>query len=452
MKKFYVLLKKEIKELLTIQMLAPLVFTAVLFVVIGNIIGAETSKKPVIKMAVLNQDNSEISKEAIEALRLANIEPVVYNGNPDFSEYKFHNPSSFEIDPMIIPQLPISLNEAIDKAKKENCGALMIIPKEFGEAAQNFKPQSLEVRYFINSFSLLGTQNMGAYRAGIAAVNEKISDILLKQATGNVDPAVLKHPVAAKDFVIMKGKEVSGSPEEILGAVSKQMTFIPIILFLVIVLASQMIATAVATEKENKTLETLLSAPVSRQSIVYAKLAGAGLVSLLLVAMYMFGFRYYMNGLSGGALNAPITPAASAALKQLGLAFSPGGYALLGASLFLGIVSALAVAMILGAFAESAKAAQGVITPLMILVALPYFAVMFLDMEKAAPYLKYIIYAIPFSHPFLVSNNILLGKGAAIIYEIVYQFICLIIFVFIASKIFSSDKILTMKLNFRRKR
>ena len=48
--------------------------------------------------------------------------------------------------------------------------------------------------------------------------------------------------------------------------------YIPIVLFVAVIFASQMIATAIATEKENKTLETLLSYPVTRTSIVTSKM------------------------------------------------------------------------------------------------------------------------------------------------------------------------------------
>jgi len=60
-------------------------------------------------------------------------------------------------------------------------------------------------------------------------------------------------------------------------------------------------------EQENKTLETLLSAPVNRRTIVAAKLVGAGLVALAFALVYMIGFRYYMNGMSGGAISTTST-------------------------------------------------------------------------------------------------------------------------------------------------
>ncbi|GAG77245.1 unnamed protein product, partial [marine sediment metagenome] len=97
--------------------------------------------------------------------------------------------------------------------------------------------------------------------------------------------------------VILNGASAQVSPSTVVNFVTSQVAFIPIILFIVITLAAQLVATAMAAEKENKTLETLLASPISRKSIVAAKLMGAGLISLLIAATYMFGMNSMMNSL-----------------------------------------------------------------------------------------------------------------------------------------------------------
>ena len=82
------------------------------------------------------------------------------------------------------------------------------------------------------------------------------------------------------------------------------------------------------------------------------------------------------------------------------------GYILLGLSVFAGIMVALSIAVILGAFAEDLKSVQIIITPLMMVVLLPYLITMFIDINTASPVLKWLIYAIPFSHPFLAAQFI----------------------------------------------
>jgi len=50
--------------------------------------------------------------------------------------------------------------------------------------------------------------------------------------------------------------------------VTQQTLLIPIVLFMVIMMSAQMIAASIAGEKENKTLETLLSTPVGKGALV----------------------------------------------------------------------------------------------------------------------------------------------------------------------------------------
>jgi ABC-2 type transport system permease protein len=219
-------------------------------------------------------------------------------------------------------------------------------------------------------------------------------------------------------------------------------------------MAAQMIAAAVATEKENKTLETLLSLPISRGTIVTTKMLSAGLVSLLMAGIYMLGIKNFNSGITGmmnSSVNVGVESSSEIA-RELGLKLTTIGLAELGTILFLAILLALAIAMILGAFSEDAKSAQGVVAPLMILVMIPYFITLFMDVNVLSAPVRYLIYAIPFSHIFLAIPNILLGNDLFILYGSIYLLVLFIVFVWIAAKIFSSDLILTMKLNFSKKK
>ena len=211
-----------------------------------------------------------------------------------------------------------------------------------------------------------------------------------------------------------------------------------------------MIATAIANEKENKTLETLLSVPIPRSILVSSKMVAAGIIALIAAVVYMFGVRYYFQGVAGGELSNISGDSISGALQQLGLILTPFSYVVLVTSLFLGILCALSIAVILGAFAESVKNVQALISPLMVMVVIPYFFVMFLDINSLSPVLKYFIYAIPFSHPFMASPNLLLQNYNIVFFGIAYQLVFFLVFVYIAGRIFSSDKILTMKLKLKK--
>ena len=90
-----------------------------------------------------------------------------------------------------------------------------------------------------------------------------------------------------------------GSAAAISGFVYSQSIFVPIILMMIIIYSSQMVISAIAMEKQNKTLETLLTVPIPRTSIVTAKMLAAGIVGLLSAVIYMIGMKSYMGGMMG---------------------------------------------------------------------------------------------------------------------------------------------------------
>jgi len=422
MRKFYILLKKEVKELLTIQIILPLIITAVLFVFIGNVVGKQQEKTTgPVKINLIDQDKSNLSENVINLFNKNNIEVSVSSA---------------------------SVDNALENAKTENKTALLVIPKGFENYILAGQSKQIDVYTIIKNFSVFGGQNYANLLADIAKVNGILSNSLLSQKNPGIDPTALKNPLTPNEFIVVGSKQANVSPSAVMAFVSQQTMYIPIILFIVIVLSAQMIATAIANEKENKTLETLLTTPVSRNAIVVAKMAAASLIALLASVIYIFSFRSYINGLTG---NISVSSDISAVIEKLGLSLSPQDYVLLGLSLFAGILIALSIALILGAFAEDVKSVAGLISPLMILVMIPYFFTLFLDLSALSPILRIIVYAIPFSHVFMTAPNLFLNDYPPVIYGIIYQLVWFAVLVGIASKIFSTDKIMTMKLNFKKK-
>ena len=425
MKKFFVLLKKEIKELITLQTILPMIVVVIIFSLIGNIMSKETAKLSTPQtILILNQDTVSIGNKISEILKTNNFKAEILTD--------------------------INITEALDKAKENEISSILIITNGFEKDINSFRPHRLVVYKILKNFSMFSDIKYSKLDNVVNIINTYYSDEWITQKVIGIDAENLKNPVKIDEFISIKDKTANVPLSAVSGYIKKQTIFIPIILFMVIVLASQMVAMTVASEKENKTFEILLSSPLNRKTIIFAKLIAAGLVALLLVGVYMIGMNSYMTGISGGAIS--VNENLKDIFVSLGIVISPLGYLLLGSSLFVGILVGLAIAMILGILSENIKSVQATITPLMIFILLPYFLVLFLDFNTVPQIFKYIIYAIPFSHPFLATQNIILGNFAPIIYGIIYQFIVFMIFVIIGAKIFSSDKIITLKWNLKRKK
>lgn len=82
MKKFLVLFKKEIKSLITMQLIIPLIIMVVLFSIIGNIVGKQTQKASEPKdIAVLDYDDTFLSQEVINTLSNSNFKVKILEKN-----------------------------------------------------------------------------------------------------------------------------------------------------------------------------------------------------------------------------------------------------------------------------------------------------------------------------------------------------------------------------------
>ena len=424
MRRFFVLLKKELKEMLTWQTLIPILMIMVIYGFMGRVINQEQKKQAVPQpITVVDLDRSQTSDMLAGILAKA--------------DFKVTTVTEGAVD------------DIVRKVASEKGVAVVVIPRGFEAGINERKPQTVQTYTILRSFSILGMEGTFKLDAALSAMNEYVGDMYIKTGAPGLDPAIVRHAISAQSFVTVGTVSAEGAPQSIVNVVMEQTMVIPIVLMLVIILAAQMIAASIAGEKENKTLETLLSTPVARGALVTAKMMAAGIVALVSAAAYMVGMKSYMGGILGAS--GGTSAAVGQAIQKLGLVLDLRGYVLLGLSVFAGIMVALSIAVILGAFAEDLKSMQFIIMPLMMVVLLPYLITMFIDINTASPILKWLIYAIPFSHPFLAAQFIFAQNFTMVVAGIIYESALFLVLAAVAARIFSTDRILTMKLNTARR-
>lgn len=420
MRRFLVILKKELREMLTWQTLMPIILVMVIYSFLGQVINTEQKKQAAPQpITVVDFDHTATSQALTGTLDKVNFKVTTYTEG--------------------------TVEDAVHRANADNSSAVLVVPQGFERGILAHKPQEVQTCTIMRNFSLVGMTGSVNLDAALSAMNQYIGDQYIRSAAPGLDPAVVRQAISRRSFVTVGTRVAEADPQSIAGIVTQQTMVIPIVLMLVIILASQMIAASIAGEKENKTLETLLSTPVARGALVTAKMTASGIVALVSAAAYMVGMKSYMGSLIGDT--GGTSTGVSQAIQKLGLVFNAQGYVLLGLSVFAGIMVALSISVILGAFAEDLKSVQVMIAPLMMVVLVPYLMTMFIDINTTSPVLRWLIYAIPFSHPFLAAQYIFAHNFIAVIAGIVYQFILFVVFASIAARIFSTDRILTMKLN-----
>jgi ABC-2 type transport system permease protein len=332
---------------------------------------------------------------------------------------------------------------------------VLVIPQGFTQSIENGEVATLTNVGKVEGNSIMAQLEGGVYTTAITDISDIVTQLLLEdKSTLNADELeFVNSPVTLDEVTIVGDKSAEVSASTISSMVSSQGTFVPIIIFLIIVMASQMIVTAISTEKIDKTLETLLSTPISRVSILTAKMLSAGLVSLISALVYMLGFVISMGSLMLNASDyvtdaTDISMDSQVAMLKLGLVLMPTDYVLIGLDIFLSIMIALSISMMLGVLVNDVKSTQIVVMPVMFMAMIPYLISYFADINTLSPVVKLLLNLIPFTHTFNATNNLLFGETSDVIFGIVYQVVLLVVCLFGAVKLFQSDKILTASLNF----
>jgi ABC-2 type transport system permease protein len=64
--------------------------------------------------------------------------------------------------------------------------------------------------------------------------------------------------------------------------------------------------------------------------------------------------------------------------------------------------------------------------------------------------IKAVLFAIPYSQPIIASKAVVLGDYTTVIFGIIYVAAFTVVIMYIASRLFATEKILTAKLKFKR--
>ncbi|MBO5447910.1 MAG: ABC transporter permease [Ruminococcus sp.] len=430
--KFFNLLKKELKEMLGLQTIMIMVVSVVALVFAGQAMSdaIDESSESQMDITICDLDKTEFTDAVVTALKAQ-----LNESGGELKEVELESDDY----PKELDRLDIS--------------SVVIIPEGFTDQVE--KSESADVSFVqkMTSLATMSNLNTGSQTAlGFISAAVKSTIYAQKVLDGTMtEPEIvlLENPVTLNETTVVADKSESISSSAVLSMCSMQNMVVPIIMFVLIMFSSQMILNTIATEKVDKTLETLLSAPISRLSVISAKMLSAGTVAALQAIVYMIGMNRMMSGFTD---NLSAEGNYDKALEALGLTMGFKQYLLVGLQMFLSILIALSVSLILGALAKDAKSAQTLILPITLSTMIPYMLSMFLDLQTVSPALRYVVYAIPFTHTFMASQNAMFGNSGIYIGGIIYQLVFLIVCMTVALRIFMSDRIFTMTIGGKKKK
>ena len=432
------LIRKELKELLTPASVISILVVALIFGSMGGLLGSETEKlsgPPTI--GVLSGDTGAHYDEA-----------KGYIDDYYGSFYGVTDPSEYVkyMDASLYPTFAGgSLDaEAVTAAMNDiGVDVLLIFPDDYSVKINDIISGDkilAEIRIFWKEVDtgVFGTASSAIIDSIVSYINMRAAaDIAAASPpVSEIDAYYMIYPVKVSGNVtIFNGKVYDGvTPSQISSALQSQSFLMPILIMIIITMIGSMIISSMGNEKENKTLETLLTLPVKRTVIVSGKLVGSAIAGLIFGIVYLIGMYFYTSSVwSAGAIS----------LDDLGLTLSIADWGMVAAVIFLAILSALGICMILGAFVKNYKAAQTLTLPISVLAMIPMFVTMFTDFSTLPAALQAVLFAIPFTHPMMIMNNLMLGNSLMVWAGLGYLAVFSMLMIYITVRIYNSDILLT---------
>ncbi|WP_456421050.1 ABC transporter permease [Thermococcus sp.] len=422
MSDFLVLAKKEIKNLMRDKKLifGLIIVPLIVYPALGKMMqfGFESATKET-HVAIVNFDSGKYGELLIDALNATpNVSVTVISAN--------------------------SVDEALKKALQENQNILVVIPNNFTGNIEANKVATVQVYGVFRGVGsgMKESVSEGRINAVINVLSEEIAKLKVREL-GASNPDAILHPIKAESRSYLLGRIVDVPPTVVSQALASQSYGLPLIVFLMVMITSQMSAGAIASEKENKTLETLLTLPVKRTTIVASKITGTAVMGVVAALAYMVGLKQYM---------ASFGTETGFSLSQLGLSISPAGVLLFGLVIFLTIAFSLSLSMLLALFAEDVQSANAIVSSVILPLAFPSFILMFIDLNGLPTAGRYLLLASPFTHPVVDYRYLITRDYTALGVSIIYLALAAGLTLYVTARIFASEKILTARLSWGRKK
>ncbi len=417
------IMKKELKEFLSISSVISVVAVVVVFAFIGTMMSGEAEKiTDPAEMLIINCDSSDFAVDQIG---------LVYDatyGDGTFPEYV-----------TVKDGKGLNVDSAFVHSALSDMGctdAIVICDGFYNNIMSNPVKKGQVLLYFeYESSGLFGGASSSIAQSIMAAVNSHIAASLA--AGSSAGPNAASPVDMGSTYTYVNGMTVENvTPMEINSALMSQNFIIPLIIMVIITMIGGIVISSMGSEKENKTLETLLTMPVKRMTIVTGKLLSAAIAGLVFGAAYMLGMMFYMDGMTA-------TMVSSLSLEDIGLTLSVADWGIVMLMMFLAILSALGLCMILGAFTKNYKAAQTMVLPLAVMSMVPMFIIMFMGWENLPVVGQVLLSLIPFTHPMMVVDNLMFDNMALVAAGIGYLLVFASLMVFITIRLYKSDILIT---------
>ncbi|MCE4611413.1 MAG: ABC transporter permease [Desulfurococcales archaeon] len=310
-----------------------------------------------------------------------------------------------------------SVEEALGESR-----VVIVVPKGFGDMLSRGEPGRVTVYARLDTISLA---QLGAAGGALSAFEEAVRAIVASER--GVKPELVINPLEADNVYIYKGREIGFLDLAYMVGLPLIAGFIAFILGSVV---AQVGAISIAVEREARTVEILLSMPVSRAEIAVAKLVAVTIIGLLATISFEAGFLAYAyvvltytpapSGPGGESL-------AGLLVRELVdyVAQRPFDIGILALSAFIAAANMALLGLIVGvAFVGDIRGATSSVGFLSIIVMAPVIYELFAPGAQVPLELKILFHASPIYYPFMIVKGYATGSwetlGAYMVVEALY--------------------------------
>ncbi len=330
-------------------------------------------------------------------------------------------------------------HDVVSLMKDRQTALAVIVEKGFSQNLTVGRKASVKFFMVLNSISASEIQRVSTAQSRIAEAIMLLGEALAVEK--GVKLSYYKEPVLVRGELIYRDRVMSMTE---VGTISQLYLSTSLLMFVVLLTmvttSGAVAATSIGLEKEAKTLEILLTMPISRAAILSAKLIASTTIALLGTTSMIVGFIIYLTGL-------PL-PSPSAGFI---LPFNIFSIAFLALILFIAMVTMLSLGIMAGVLAGDVRGAQQLAGLLEIPLIFPSFLLLLLtDISDLSQPLLTAMMLNPFTHMFLAIRAVYEEAYLVAASHAVVMLAFMVAVLGLAAWFFHGDRLLTMRVSLRR--
>ena len=269
----------------------------------------------------------------------------------------------------------------------------------------------------------------------LSQLNQNLSYSLLS-AKGIADYRAISSPLNFSIYTNINKRIYDVGPAELYEVTQLQVLLVPMLLASLSLLVAEMSATSIAVENEEKTLEMILTFPISRSSILLSKMVTSFIIAIVGTAFYIGGMLIYLLAM----------PELGSIPAQLIVLTFPEIMIFI-ISLIVATIFSAVLGIIVGILSEDVRVANTYIGIITIPVIIPAIVYMLGGSVGTSPLpLKLIMLALPPTYPIAVAKSfitaripeyVLPGLGVSVLETA--------LLIFVASRLLVPEKLVRIK-------